>query len=291
MKLASHDIVRERLESTGADVDYLQVSADGKVLIYRASYAPHESAIRSIPALFVTLCISGGGQVRQEAGLQELDCEVQTGDIGVVPPRSSGAGRWPEMSVITIGISVDCVADSFGNDWPKKLKKSVVSKLFRDPLVEATMMDIGYTRAGKVSDATLLHASHMIIHQLLDSPFGGPKISDDEHPLGPTVMTRVQDLLAANMDRHIAVEEMAEIAGISKHHFSRRFKATTGQAPLQYAIQRKLDHAAALLAEDESFSIISIAQRVGYSNPAQFARLFRRHFGLAPRHWRKNRTM
>ena len=241
--------------------------------------------------MFVTLCISGGGKVRQKAGLQELNCDVGPGDIGVVPPRSSGAGQWPEMSVISIGISVDCVAESFGSDWPNKLKRSVVSKLFRDPLVEATMMDIGYTRAGEVSDATLVHASHMIIHQLLDSPFEGQAPSDDSNPLGPKVIAKVQDLLAVNIDRHIAVEEMAAVAGISKHHFSRRFKAAWASASSSLPHCRKLDHAANLLAEDESFSVISIAQKVGYSNPAQFARLFRRHFGLAPRHWRKNQTM
>jgi len=291
MKLASQDIVRSRLEGAGAEVEHLQVSQDGKVLIYRASYQQHESEIRSIPALFVTLCISGGGMVTQNAGLQELNCEVQTGDIGVIPPRSSGAGKWPEISVIAIGISVDCVAESFGADWPKKLKKSVISNLFRDPLVEATMMDIGYTRAGNVSDATLLHASHMIIHQLLDHPFEGQAAPDDVHPLNQVVVRKIGDLVDANMDRHITVNEMASIAGISRHHFSRRFKAATGQAPLQFAIQRKLDHAAKLLAEDDSFSVISIAQKVGYTNPAQFARVFRRHFGLAPRNWRRNQSM
>ncbi|MEL7252767.1 MAG: AraC family transcriptional regulator [Pseudomonadota bacterium] len=295
MGLVTADIARQRLESAGAEIHYLQAARDRKTILFRATYTPHENVLRSIPALFVTLCIEGGGRVWQKAGLQEIDCEVAPGDIAIVPPKSNGFGRYPEITVISMAIAVECLAESFGKDWPQKLKKSVVSQLFRDPLVEATMMDIGYTRAGLVSDSTLLHAAHMIIHQLLDRPFAGHAIEDevvssDAHPISKPVLHRIEQMLEQNLDQHVTVEAMADIANISRHHFSRRFKAATGQSPHQFALQRKLDHAASLLIEEEESSIISVAQRVGYGNPAQFARIFRKNFGLTPRSWRKSRS-
>ncbi len=286
MGLLTIDIARARLEATQAEVHNLYVTEDQSVLLYRASYPAHVGHIRSLPALFVTMCVSGGGPMRQSTSLQLIEAEIAPGDIGLVPPNSKGAGEWPEISVITLGIAIESVSESFGDDWPQKLKRETFSKVFRDPLVESTLMSVGHTQAGDISDATLFHAAHMVTHQLLDQPFEPVAKSGEAFPLSGASLNRVKQLLAKNLDRHVTVEEMAATAGISRHHFSRRFKAATGQSPHQFAIHGKLEHAAHLLAEEENASVLSIAQKVGYCNPAQFAKLFRRQFGLSPRSWR-----
>ncbi|MEM6907835.1 MAG: AraC family transcriptional regulator [Pseudomonadota bacterium] len=266
----------------------MHVTSDLQAMVYRANYPPQSAIVRKVPALFVSLVMTGGGRLRQKTSLQDLDMEVGPGDIGVAPPNASGTAHWPEMTVITVGIAVSSVSESFGQHWPEKLKKEVFTRLFRDPLVEATMMDVGYTRAGKIGDSTLLHAAHMIAHQLLDDPFecASEDAEDEVTPLSKDAVTRLHAHLDANLDRHVAVDEMAQLVGISRHHFSRRFKAATGISPHQFAIKGKLEHAANMLERDEGDSVISIAQKLGYANPAQFAKVFRRQFGLSPRKWR-----
>ena len=287
MQLLPSEFVLARLKETGATVNHLHVTKDQNALVYQAEYQAHEDQIRSIPALFVILCLSGGGQIYQRTANQEIHGEIAPGDIGVLPPHSTGIGRWPQMNVISIGISIDSLIESFGLDWPTKVKPSVTSQLFRDPLVEATMTDIGYTRAGQTTDATLLHAAHMTAHQLLDRPFDGTVENSDIAPLGKLALREIETALTQNLERHMTVGEMADLVGVSQYHFSRRFKAATGQTPHQYAINRKLDHAVKLLEEDEKSNIISIAQKIGYENSGQFARVFRKRFGLTPGGWRK----
>lgn len=290
MQIVPEHVARQRLLMMGAEVHHLKVTADQQVIIYRASVPAHQGTIRRIPALFVNLCISGGGRLQQRAGISEFDTEVGPGDMGISPPNITGQGNWPMMTTIAIGISVDSMAESFGSQWPDKLKRAVLTDVIRDPLVEATMMDVGYTRADQVSDSTLLHAAHMIAHQLIDRPFDDVTESEGVAPLSAKTVERIKEMLTDNLQRHVSVDEMAEFVGISRHHFSRRFKAATGETPHQFAIRGKLDHAAQLLAEEERSSVISIAQMIGYSNAAQFAKLFRRHFGLSPKSWRQRNS-
>jgi AraC-like DNA-binding protein len=46
-----------------------------------------------------------------------------------------------------------------------------------------------------------------------------------------------------------------------------------------------MDRAAALLA-DKGLTVREVARRVGYRQPAQFAKAFRRHLGVAPSDYR-----
>ncbi|NHF74509.1 helix-turn-helix domain-containing protein [Paracoccus xiamenensis] len=55
---------------------------------------------------------------------------------------------------------------------------------------------------------------------------------------------------------------------------------------MQFAIIRRLAHAAALLEQEQTCNILSVAQRAGFDNPSHFARTFRQHFGVSPRRWK-----
>lgn len=286
MGMISRDLALTKLQLAGADVEHLRLTQDEQIIVYRSKHDAHAGPIRRIPALFVIMCVSGGGAVSKTSDLQDIDADFGPGDIAVMPPNSKGRGEWPEATLITLGISVSCVAEAFGEQWPEKLKRNTFSRVFRDPLVEATMSDIGYARADSISDKTLLHAAHMIVHQLLDSPFDHEQSSEVASPLHAKTVSKLQEFLDKNLESHVTVEEMAESVNMSRFHFSRRFKAATGQSPHQFALLRKLDHAAKILDEEDDASVMSIAHRLGYSNPAQFSSVFKRRFGLPPRLWR-----
>jgi AraC-like DNA-binding protein len=48
--------------------------------------------------------------------------------------------------------------------------------------------------------------------------------------------------------------------------------------------------AAAGLLEDRGLTVREVARRVGYRQPAQFAKAFRRHIGVAPSDYRAGST-
>ncbi|MEM9331375.1 MAG: AraC family transcriptional regulator [Pseudomonadota bacterium] len=293
MLIPSSEMVREELVNNGAEVHSVHVSANRSIVVYDASYGAHKGEVPNIPVLFAMLCVGGGGRVVQKTNLQHIDAQIDQGSIGIVPPNSAGFGQWPEIRVIGLGIEVSTIKEGFGEKWPQRLSYDVISKPFRDPLVEATMMQIGYTQAGRVSDNVLKYAAQMIVHQLLDEPFQKNfQELDLENikPLADSALRSIEQYILENIDRQIQVQELAELCNISQHHFSRRFKAAAGISPYQYVLQKKLDVGADALLADDSKSIIDVAQSVGFENPAQFAKAFRRRFGQPPRFWRSARS-
>lgn len=283
MPLITADIARAHLHNMSAEVHALHVTSDRNVIVYHATFPGQIGRIRDIPVLFAVLCVSGFGILRQKSALQDLEVELEPGDICVTPPNTHGRFEVPDGTVIAIGLAVETVAESFGRDWPLKLKKETFSSVFRDPLVESTLMNVAYESHKTPSDATLIYAAHMVTHQLLDDPFVEECISSDVYPLSKDLVAELESFLRDNLDRHVSVEEMAKYVGISRHHFSRRFKAATGKSPYQFAIQGKLEFAFAAIKEEETTSILSIAQRLGYDSPSQFSKVFKKHFGFSPR--------
>ena len=84
----------------------------------------------------------------------------------------------------------------------------------------------------------------------------------------------------------LVLEEIAAVAGLSPHHFHRRFRERFGETPHGYLVARRLERAAELLATT-SWSTAEIATVVGFASRTAFSARFRRRYGLAPGRWRQ----
>ena len=77
------------------------------------------------------------------------------------------------------------------------------------------------------------------------------------------------------------IEEMADIAGMSRSTFHTHFKIITAMSPLEYRTQLRLQEARRLLVS-EAMDSASAGFRVGYESPSQFSRDYARLFGAPP---------
>ena len=84
----------------------------------------------------------------------------------------------------------------------------------------------------------------------------------------------------------VGVDEMAKVADLSRHHFSRRFKLETGLAPGEYLANERLKMSDILLQTTVD-PIHLISKQCGYRDPNYFARAFRKHYGVSPHEYRK----
>ena len=84
----------------------------------------------------------------------------------------------------------------------------------------------------------------------------------------------------------LRMKELAARCSLSEPHFRRLFKQTMGRPPRTYWNDLRLRMAASLL-RGSSRSVLQISQDVGYETLSSFNRLFRAHFGVAPREWRR----
>lgn len=99
--------------------------------------------------------------------------------------------------------------------------------------------------------------------------------------LAPSILRNTLAYMDAHLETAITLEQLAAEAGLSVYHFARMFKQSTGQAPHQYLMQRRLQHAMTLIRQG-TLSLTEIALRCGFSSASHFSNRFRAHFGVAP---------
>lgn len=73
---------------------------------------------------------------------------------------------------------------------------------------------------------------------------------------------------------------------MSRSTLVRKLKSITGQTPLQFIRDVKMDEARRLL-QSRSATVADIAQRLGYSDREHFSRIFREVTGQLPSEWQK----
>lgn len=82
------------------------------------------------------------------------------------------------------------------------------------------------------------------------------------------------------------VEKMIERSGLNARTFSRRFRAATGFAPIEYVQALRIEEAKQMLETDQ-VSNEEVGNAIGYDDPASFRRVFKRGTGLSPAAYRK----
>ena len=96
----------------------------------------------------------------------------------------------------------------------------------------------------------------------------------------------------AFIDRHYArpltVERLARLAGLSRFHFIRAFRATVGHTPHRYLRDQRLARAKELLVTTP-MPVTEICNTVGFQSLGTFCSLFRRTTGETPAAYRAAR--
>jgi len=99
---------------------------------------------------------------------------------------------------------------------------------------------------------------------------------------------KIYDLLKMideNRIFNMTVQEMADTVSYSYDYFRHRFKKVTGQSPVDYIINKRVENACQLLRQNEH-SCTEISQMCGFATPAQFSLIFRKKTGLLPKNFK-----
>jgi AraC-like DNA-binding protein len=112
---------------------------------------------------------------------------------------------------------------------------------------------------------------------------------EDPTPAAVWRVTRSIRMIENEPDADLALDVLAERAGLSPFHFLRIFERLTGTTPHQYVLRMRLREAATRLATEPG-NILEIALDCGFHEASHFTRAFRTEFGVSPKAWRPRRT-
>lgn len=100
--------------------------------------------------------------------------------------------------------------------------------------------------------------------------------------LPQSVLHQVTDYIHAHLDQALGLADLATIANLSPHYFTRLFKQSTGFTPHQFVIRCRVERAKTLLLHSKS-TIVEVAQQVGFANQAHLNVQIKRLLGVTPK--------
>lgn len=151
----------------------------------------------------------------------------------------------------------------------------------RNPALASTMTKLGKVAVGGGDE---LYAETLCLAAALE--ILGVKPPDEAGKLSPTQLEKVYGYVAEHLGEPITLDDLAGLSGLSRSHFSRAFKATTGIGPHRFVNSQRIARARDLLSQSES--IDAVARAVGFTSASVFRRVFQQTMGVTPQRFRKD---
>ncbi|MEG0693284.1 MAG: response regulator [Oscillospiraceae bacterium] len=95
------------------------------------------------------------------------------------------------------------------------------------------------------------------------------------------IMRIALNYIDLNVSKPITMRNVADSVGLSYNYFSKLFKQYTNSHFADYIHMRRIEEAKKYLS-DPSFKIQEIAKKLGYENPSEFSRAFKKYAGCYP---------
>lgn len=92
----------------------------------------------------------------------------------------------------------------------------------------------------------------------------------------------IDELIDSGLSSDLSLATLTAAIGLSKPHFVRLFRNTTGTSPHQYVIRRRAERARQLV-QGSNLPLVDIAAEVGFANQSHLNRVFLQLYGVTPR--------
>lgn len=161
---------------------------------------------------------------------------------------------------------------------------------FQDQELGSTMRKLGRLMADFHRPATQIYAETVGLTAALEMVRLGaqnPRKASGSSKLGQTQCRLLIDYVEENLASDIGLDELAAIAGLTRFHFSRAFKATFGEPPYQFVIRKRVERAQAMLSQTR-LPVADVATACGFGSASQLGRSFRDIVGQTPLAFRRS---
>jgi AraC-like DNA-binding protein len=102
-------------------------------------------------------------------------------------------------------------------------------------------------------------------------------------------VARVVAFLDAHAGQPVSLEALAQVAGMSRSHLSRSFRAIVGILLRSYIRNLRLERAQRLLLSSPRVPLTQVATDAGYYDLPHFDKAFRKRFGMSPSEFRRRK--
>ncbi len=149
------------------------------------------------------------------------------------------------------------------------------------------LLGIMRSRMDEMTASRLLAESWAMTAALLLLRLGRPA-PNRRLAISPARLARLKAYIEEHLGEGLDVSTLAGVAGLSRFHLARAFRAETGETLHAYVMRRRCDRAKLLLL-DGALPLAEIALACGFAHQAHFTTAFGRLVGATPGRWRQER--
>lgn len=232
----------------------------------------------------ICYCLKG----QQFYNIEKKPIKLNGNDIIIIPPNTKhSTGIYPEDKGELFWIQIDLNND---NEKLCNLPLSHSNYILQALTIKSSTVFKGAFSVKNVLERLLnqlqrpqnilseITINQLIVQLLLETL----ELTEKLHPLKPNKrLSVINHFIAANLNRLIYVDELADLIKISTSYFKTWFKENTGITPKEYINRLKIKQAKIDLLQEKT--ITQVAFNLGYNSSQYFATSFKKFTGLTPK--------
>lgn len=217
---------------------------------------------------------------------------MRPGTLTVIP--ATWDGRWAMAGDIEIShvYLSDQRLQFCAESFERAKTVELVGRLAFEDASSARILELLSNEAKRQSAPTLFldEALDLLCLQLLrrHSAFPDSRTHARVRGLTPKQLRLVTGYIRENLERDIALQELASLVHLSRFYFCTAFRYATGRRPHEWLTMERMERARQLL-KDRALRVVDIGLAVGYQTHSAFAAAFRRVVGVTPSSYRRER--
>ena len=234
---------------------------------------------------------AGLTQFERRTGKSVVTGTVRPGVVTVIPAGSSS--RWDiqlPLNVVQLYLphaTLERIAGEANMAGPGELLERTAHP---DPITSRLLMSAADVLEGSAALDALFRQqlTDLLATRLLAAYTGAAPVAFQPviGGLSPSALRRAIERMRSDSDADVSLGALASDAGLSRFHFCRAFKESTGLSPHAWLRQHRLEQAMNMLRDTDA-SVVSVAAALGYGSQTAFAAAFRKLTGEAPSSWRR----
>jgi len=173
--------------------------------------------------------------------------------------------------------------------WLRDAGLSYYEPIFSDKNHYIRDCFLNMLKAGNMNDGRelrLLGLLYLFLSELAEKTTKTPAVIDIS-TRKEIYIRKAIEYFTMNFSRTVSISGLASHLGLDRSYFSALFHDAVGESPKGFLIHLRMDKACQFM-QNPNLSIGDIARSVGYEDPLLFSKIFRKHKGLAPNHYRKS---
>jgi len=214
---------------------------------------------------------------------------MRRGSLDIVP-RGTLLGGYSRDETEFLMLALDpCILERLAGESGVADRVVLVRHLgIRDPQIEhiclalKAELDAGYPSGRLYGDALAMGLAARLLGKYSAH---APAAKYHNANLPAYKLRRVTEYINDHLIENLTLAELASVAGMNPHSFSRAFKQSTGVPPHRYVSNFRVERAKTLLAAGE-LALVEVGHSVGFQTQSHFTTLFHRLTGVTPKAFR-----